>query len=36
MPYYLGDIREDKGFIVVLPVEMNIPKGKNLCRWWNL
>jgi hypothetical protein len=32
---YHGDIREDKGFIVVIPVEMNIPKRKSVDRWWN-
>ena len=33
MQYFLGDIKDGKEFIVVTPVEMNIPKKrKNLCR----
>jgi hypothetical protein len=36
MPYFLGDIKDGKEFIVVTPVEMNIPKKrKNLHRRWN-
>jgi len=35
MLYFLGDIKDDKEFIVVIPVEMNIPKKrKNLHRRW--
>jgi hypothetical protein len=30
MPYFLGVIKEDNVFIVALPVEMNIQRGRKM------
>ena len=33
MPYFLGVIKEDNVFIVALPVEMNIQRGRKIMKY---